>query len=65
VCSSTVETILIGHPSVVTSNWKSTAYTRLGASPIAVGGAGAAVAFAPAALWHSKPFCAPKALHFS
>jgi hypothetical protein len=25
VCSSTIETILIGHSSVVTSNWKSTA----------------------------------------
>jgi hypothetical protein len=25
VCSSTIETILIGRPSVVESNWKSTA----------------------------------------
>jgi len=39
VCSSTIATILIGHPSVVTSNWKSTAHARLGASEITVGGA--------------------------
>ena len=39
VCSSTIETILIGRPSVVESNWKSTAHTRLGASAITVSGA--------------------------
>jgi hypothetical protein len=27
VCSSMIDTILIGRPSVVTSNWKSTAHT--------------------------------------
>jgi hypothetical protein len=54
---------LIGHPSVVTSNWKSTAYTRLGASAITVGGA--AAAFVPAALGHSKPFFAAKGIAFS
>ena len=32
VCSSMIETILMGRPPVVTSNWKSTAHTRLGAS---------------------------------
>jgi hypothetical protein len=38
VCSSTMDTILIGRPSVVASNWKSTAHTTFGAS--AVGGFG-------------------------
>jgi len=32
VCSSTIEAILIGRPSVVASNWKSTAQTLFGAS---------------------------------
>jgi hypothetical protein len=31
--------ILIGRPSVVESNWKSTAHTRLGASATTAGGA--------------------------
>jgi hypothetical protein len=39
VCSSMIDTILIGRPAVVTSNWKSTADTRSGASAITVGGA--------------------------
>jgi hypothetical protein len=34
VCSSMIDTILIGLPSVVTSNWKSTAHTLLGASAV-------------------------------
>jgi len=38
-----IDTILIGRPSVVTSNWKSTAHTRLGASAIAGCGAGVVV----------------------
>jgi hypothetical protein len=33
VCSSTIGTILIGRPSVVTSNWKSTAYTPIRVHP--------------------------------
>jgi hypothetical protein len=40
VCSSMIETILIGRPSVVTSNWKSSAHTRLGASAVTAGYAG-------------------------
>ena len=32
MCSSMMDTILIGRPSVVASNWKSTAHTRFGAS---------------------------------
>ena len=39
MCSSTMETILTGRPSVVESNWKSTAHTRFGASAVAVSGA--------------------------
>ena len=39
MCSSTMETILIGLPSVVESNWKSTAHTRFGASAVMVSGA--------------------------
>ena len=39
VCSSMIETILTGRSSVVTSNWKSTAHTRLGTSATTVGGA--------------------------
>ena len=39
VCSSTIETILIGRPSMVASNWKSTAHTRSGASAITHSGA--------------------------
>jgi hypothetical protein len=34
-----IETILIGRPSVVESNWKSTAHTLLGASALTVGDA--------------------------
>jgi len=34
-----IETILIGRPPVVTSYWKSTAHTRLGASAVTVSGA--------------------------
>jgi hypothetical protein len=64
MCSSTIGTILIGHPSVVTSNWKPTAYTRFGCiRDYDRWCGGAAVAIAPAALWHSKPLFAPKALH--
>jgi hypothetical protein len=65
VCSSTIEPILIGRPSVVTSKWKSTAYIRIGCiRDYGRRRGGAAVAFVPAALWHSKPFFAPMALHF-
>jgi hypothetical protein len=32
VCSSTIDTILTGRPSMVASNWKFTAQTRFGAS---------------------------------
>jgi hypothetical protein len=32
VCSSTMDTILTGRPSVVASNWRSTAHTAFGAS---------------------------------
>ena len=32
VCSPTIDTILIGRPSVVASNWKSNAHTRFGLS---------------------------------
>ena len=32
VCSSTMDTILTGRPSVVASNWKATAHTAFGAS---------------------------------
>jgi hypothetical protein len=39
VCSSTTETILTGRPSVVESNWKSTAHTVFGASAVGVSGA--------------------------
>ena len=39
VCSSMIDTILTGRPSVVESNWKSTAHTRLGASAVTAGGA--------------------------
>ena len=38
VCSSTMDTILTGRPSVVASNWKSAAHTVFGAS--ATGGTG-------------------------
>jgi hypothetical protein len=34
-----METILTGLPSVVESNWKSTAHTRFGASAVMVSGA--------------------------
>jgi hypothetical protein len=34
-----IEAILIGRPSVVESNWKSTAHTRLGASAFGTSGA--------------------------
>ena len=60
MCSSTIGTILIGRPSVVTSNWKSTAYTQFGC----IRDYGAALAIVLAALWHSKPLFAPKALQF-
>jgi hypothetical protein len=45
---------------VATSNWKSTAYTEFGC----IRDYGAALAIVPAALWHSKPLFAPKALYF-
>jgi hypothetical protein len=36
VCSSMMDTSLMGRPSVVASNWKSAAHTRLGASAVGV-----------------------------
>ena len=38
VCSSMIETSLMGRPSVVASNWKSTAHTLFGASAFGGGG---------------------------
>jgi hypothetical protein len=63
VCSPTMDTILIGRPSVVASNWKSTAHTTFGAS--AVGGFGAvgrAETLAPASLRHAQALVAPEPL---
>lgn len=62
VCSSTMDTILIGRPSVVTSNWKSTAHTRSGASAV-IGRGGYPVAFAPPPLRHPHALFAPKPLN--
>jgi hypothetical protein len=39
VCSSMIEAILTGRPSVVESNWKSTAHTRFGASALGLSAA--------------------------
>ena len=39
VCSSMIETSLMGRPSVVASNWKSTAQTLFGASAVGRPGA--------------------------
>ena len=39
VCSSTMDTILIGRPSVVASSWKSTVHTLFGASAVGIPGA--------------------------
>ena len=39
VCSSMIDTSLMGLPSVVASNWKSTAHTRFGASAVGQSGA--------------------------
>jgi hypothetical protein len=63
---STIGTILIGYPSMVTSNWKSTAYTRFRCiRDYGRWCGGAAVAIVPAALWHSKPFVRAKGIAFS
>ena len=63
VCSSTMETILIGRPSVVASNWKSTAQTLFGASAFGRSGAvRGAQAFASAALRHPQALFAPEPL---
>ena len=63
VSSSTMDTPAIGRPSVVASNWKSTAQTLFGASafgrPGAVLGAGA---FASSPVRHAQPFFAPESL---
>jgi hypothetical protein len=55
---------VIGHPSVVTSTWKSTAHTRLGASAITVGGVVELSWPLCPALWRPEPSLAPKALYF-
>jgi hypothetical protein len=39
MCSSVMDTILIARPSVVASNWKSTAHTLFGASAVGIPGA--------------------------
>src|SRR5918994_5626642 len=62
VCSSTMDTILTGRPSVVVSNWRSTAHTAFGASATARCGRGAE-ALAPAALRHPQALIAPKPLN--
>lgn len=63
MCSSMIETILMGRPSVVESNWKSTAHTRSGASAVTVGGGGGAVPFAASPLRHAQPFFTLKSLY--
>jgi len=51
---------------MVTSNWKSTAYTRFRCiRDYGRWCGGAAVAIVPAALWHSKPFVRAKGIAFS
>ena len=63
MCSSTMDTILIGRPSVVASNWKSTAQTLFGASAFGRSGVvRGAQAFAASALRHAQAFLAPQPL---
>ena len=63
VCSSMMDAILIGRPSLVASNWKSTTHTMFGASAV---GIPAAVEvhrrFAPSALRHPQALFAPEPL---
>ena len=54
--SSMIDTILIGRPSVVASNWKSTAHTGLGVSAVKV----------PTAVdvpWRFRPYLVEKGLY--
>jgi hypothetical protein len=54
-----MDTILIGRPSVVASNWESTAQTLFGGH---VGRGGGADAFAATALRHAQAFFTPQPL---
>ena len=62
VCSSMIDTILIGRPSVVTSNWKSTAHTRWAHRRPPERRGGTAVALSSSPLRNPQPFFPPKPL---